>query len=292
MSPFASHLLSRHLEPDKSLKPRVRGRFEPVSPAPTLFTGDDHRDTPADDSSRQPVANQTDQQVSPQGVKWAHPDLPRKQSTAPEPPTPVEQASEETVPAHNNPFPARYSSFAERRTNQYNETEKTPAGPSPVPAMQGAGVAPLSNEKLKETMPEKKGQSQTPEDRFVKDNRADQPAAPFTTSGFADRHMAAAHPDFFAKTVQPAPKDDTVFSTSNPDSVGEPLRYQPSSRYFHVPEVPHPGETNQPVIKVTIGRIDVRAVVQAASSPARSTAAAKPKLSLDDYLKQRNNKTA
>ncbi len=43
-----------------------------------------------------------------------------------------------------------------------------------------------------------------------------------------------------------------------------------------------------PTIKVTIGRIDVRAVMQQAPSPQRRTAPPKPKLKLDDYLKQRN----
>ena len=43
-----------------------------------------------------------------------------------------------------------------------------------------------------------------------------------------------------------------------------------------------------PTIKVTIGRIDVRAVMQKAeSTPVRRVAPPKPKLSLDDYLKER-----
>lgn len=43
----------------------------------------------------------------------------------------------------------------------------------------------------------------------------------------------------------------------------------------------------EPTIKVTIGRIDVRAVMQEAP-PARRTAPQPPKLSLDEYLIQRN----
>lgn len=44
-----------------------------------------------------------------------------------------------------------------------------------------------------------------------------------------------------------------------------------------------------PTIKVTIGRIDVRAVMQKAeSTPVRRVVSPKPKLSLDDYLKQRS----
>lgn len=44
-----------------------------------------------------------------------------------------------------------------------------------------------------------------------------------------------------------------------------------------------------PTIKVTIGRIDVRAVMQKAElTPVRHVVPPKPKLSLDDYLKQRS----
>ena len=44
-----------------------------------------------------------------------------------------------------------------------------------------------------------------------------------------------------------------------------------------------------PTIKVTIGRIDVRAVMQKAeSTPVRRVVPPKPKISLDDYLKQRS----
>jgi hypothetical protein len=42
-----------------------------------------------------------------------------------------------------------------------------------------------------------------------------------------------------------------------------------------------------PTIRVTIGRIDVRAVT-APAEPARETVRPQPRLSLDDYLKQRN----
>lgn len=280
MSQFASHLLSRHLEPEKSLKPRVRGRFEPVSLAPTIFTANDYREASTDDSFRQPVANEI---IQPEKENLFYPGLRSNQTTAPETAMRMEKANEETTPSRNNPFPLPNSSLVEKRTNQHDITEKAPAGHSPLPGLQPAGVIPIADEK--------KGQSQTPENPFVKNNRENQTAVASTLKGFADRHIAATQSDFSAETVQPAlQKNNTVSSESNPKGITETFRSQPSSRYFNLPPVHHPGETNQPVVKVTIGRIEVRAVVQAASSPARSTAAAKPKLSLEDYLKQRNNK--
>jgi hypothetical protein len=49
------------------------------------------------------------------------------------------------------------------------------------------------------------------------------------------------------------------------------------------------GETAAPVIRVTIGRIDVRAV-SAPAPPARRQAPSAPKLSLDEYLRSRNGR--
>jgi hypothetical protein len=49
------------------------------------------------------------------------------------------------------------------------------------------------------------------------------------------------------------------------------------------------GETAAPVIRVTIGRIDLRAV-NAPTPPARRQAPSAPKLSLDEYLRSRNGR--
>jgi hypothetical protein len=42
-----------------------------------------------------------------------------------------------------------------------------------------------------------------------------------------------------------------------------------------------------PTIKITIGRVDVRAVMPAAATPHPAPAQRRPALSLDDYLKRR-----
>ena len=47
--------------------------------------------------------------------------------------------------------------------------------------------------------------------------------------------------------------------------------------------------TPRPVIKVTIGRIEVRAIPTVSSPPRPQSAAPKPQMSLDDYLKKRND---
>lgn len=49
------------------------------------------------------------------------------------------------------------------------------------------------------------------------------------------------------------------------------------------------GETTTPVIRVTIGRVDVRAITQSVP-PAQRTPAAAPKLSLEEYLRSRSGR--
>ena len=74
-------------------------------------------------------------------------------------------------------------------------------------------------------------------------------------------------------STQPRP---TVWSSGMPThelSVGKSLQ--------------HTNTTPAPLIRVTIGRIDVRAVLPPTQPPRRTTST-RPKLTLDEYLKQRN----
>ncbi len=88
-------------------------------------------------------------------------------------------------------------------------------------------------------------------------------------------------------------------------ATGSPIRPVVSVR-SPGPDQPHPsrpfagrGEGNEaggldawrsqpPTVRISIGRIEVRAVPAAAQPPARPPAAARPKLTLDEYLRQRN----
>jgi hypothetical protein len=73
-----------------------------------------------------------------------------------------------------------------------------------------------------------------------------------------------------------------VRKTPLPNPVTVPLRLRP------VPTVARPSTaTSPPPIHVTIGRVEVRAILPTPQSP-RSAPPPAPKLSLDDYLKQRN----
>jgi hypothetical protein len=49
-------------------------------------------------------------------------------------------------------------------------------------------------------------------------------------------------------------------------------------------------EANEPVVQIHIGRIEVRAMTPPASPPASRPVPSGPKLSLDEYLHQREDK--
>lgn len=65
----------------------------------------------------------------------------------------------------------------------------------------------------------------------------------------------------------------------------EPARSRPDEQGVALPELP----SSPPTVRVTIGRVEVRAILPPTSPPPRIPPARRgPALSLDDYLKQRN----
>ena len=290
MNQFVNHLLSRHLESDKNLKPRVRGRFEPLSNAPGVFTGIDNEFS-ANDPARHPVTNNTAQPVSPQ--QSLHPDFSREQTTVPEQSKLLGNVKEETETQHHmySPsFRSRFSPVEDKGTKKRNGTGNNAEG-----YLSSSIVRPVSGVLKENASDEKNMQMQVPEEHFSQSNNESQSASFLAEKGFAGRKASSIRSDSAAaETVKPVLK---IYNTdgfeSNKGGVLESLQQSPRLRHFDASSVQRPDETtHQPVIKVTIGRIDVRAVVQATPSPVKSTAAAKPKLSLEDYLKQRNNNTA
>jgi hypothetical protein len=57
-----------------------------------------------------------------------------------------------------------------------------------------------------------------------------------------------------------------------------------------VPQIPEIAATGEVTVEITIGRVDVRAVMPTGPKP-RESRASKPELSLDDYLQQRGRRT-
>ena len=103
-----------------------------------------------------------------------------------------------------------------------------------------------------------------------------------------------------SRIIQPRAPDSAPSSTVRPSStrVSAPARNaRPRTTAMLPPPASHPllsstapasqVEQQPPTVKITIGRIDVRAVMPPAQPAATSRGAAKPALSLEGYLKQR-----
>ena len=78
-------------------------------------------------------------------------------------------------------------------------------------------------------------------------------------------------------------------ASNRPDVM--PMRGSKSSWLRDIKQAAEPffEPTPRPVIKVTIGRIEVRAIPTVSSPPRPQSAAPKPQMSLEDYLKKRND---
>jgi hypothetical protein len=103
-------------------------------------------------------------------------------------------------------------------------------------------------------------------------------------------------PETHEHLVQPAIKNSIEISSAGtvPEGFSGVLKIPswPGENYM---ESKHNNETmiatseSGPTIKINIGHIEVRAVMQQTSSPLQPQESLKPKLSLDDYLSQRNH---
>lgn len=87
--------------------------------------------------------------------------------------------------------------------------------------------------------------------------------------------------------------DESLSPSLHPASLsisGNPSRLEARKPSLLVPIPPSPADDDlqMPEIHINIGRIEVRTVTQGAHSPSPMPVAARPKLTLDEYLRQRN----
>jgi hypothetical protein len=91
--------------------------------------------------------------------------------------------------------------------------------------------------------------------------------------------IAAADREFPETPTDPAPAH-----VSSPLAAPVARPFQPAP--YQIPELP--SASPSPAIRITIGRVEVRAIMPASPAPASRPPAPPPTLSLADYLKQRN----
>lgn len=259
MNDFINHLLTRHIETDNNVKPRIRGRFEPAQTSLKAHLGDDvyALDTMYGQS-----------QIVPPQEQQGFVAEPAKQ--------PADAFSKQSF--ENDP-----AMLDDMKTGILNPI--TP--PSTLPAEQQIpdGSAHVNNEG-KATIENHFFSNSHIENNTISSFAGNRPEAEKTTSTFSNLHAT--------ETVKPALKmyktEGTERESRNDVFRGAFNQFKQSSDQSRTTQ--YETESNQPVIKVTIGRIDVRAIVQSTPSQVKQVTTATPKLSLEDYLKQRNKQTS
>ena len=276
MSLFIDSLLARHTLSGNTVQPRLRGRFEPESLTPVFATG----------------YGPTNQELRPQrdpSLFFNQPD--RAENRPPD----EGYFSEKAEPILASPPPFRVavsvspqSSETEDRfdlwpnrpddsppTHSWPQSEMTNANLTHQPNTgKMESVHPQTDKKTRGSSP---GQADMaaivlPDERPLVSPKTEQPAHWPPTPG-----QPAAEPTHAPRQQQVSAPDILSVMPRNTFERQRPLYLTPAQ--------------SLPTIRVTIGRIDVRAVQQTASpSASRSAATPKPALSLDAYLKQQNQR--
>ncbi|MGN6401434.1 MAG: hypothetical protein ACTHMD_13335 [Flavisolibacter sp.] len=122
---------------------------------------------------------------------------------------------------------------------------------------------------------------------FQKKNKLNFNEHNFEKNNFGDSRKTEGVPQLKKNDYAAAQKD--VFNVINNAFYQDnyPLQKNLSVNNFSFKEKAN--QTESPVIKVSIGRIDVRAIVSSQPEKTISNARQKPSMSLEDYLKKRNN---
>lgn len=264
MSDFLTHLVSRSITPVPSVQPRLASRFEAIAPA-------------ADAAFNSSLgAEQLEATSAPQAVSQPTPQVnypPQRPPSSAKPP----MASTDEPPSHRSelfqpvqPLAPQFpepvvprEAISPQRPAPSGEP-RTSAPPPFIPEpMEPPAIAALHTEIVV---------SENQREAYLQEGRSPAPPAMITV----DRLIADPIPPIGTQVAIPRP--------DLPEPLLTPRQAAPSSvsrSAMSAPEVSTP-----PPIQVTIGRIEVRATAQApASKPA--SAAAKPALSLEQYLQQR-----
>jgi len=257
MGNFISNLIARHTTAASYVMPRLRGRFEP-QPGPAAEAMPVY--------SQGNIAPSADHTPAVTGVV---PERRRPAATPPSAPLVQEGGEPAAIPPANNtiaPPETLLSLFAPAATERPaaqalpdNGGEHTRADNYPATMPTGGTV----NNLFVQHPPPPNGGTNTP-------STAPEQTQPATT-----------RPLYFS--IQPAGQQGIAVPNYNGN--GYPDRNMQRARQYS-PAAAAP----QPVIKVSIGRIDVRALTQPAA--AKSNTANKAVMSLDDFLKKRSGGTS
>lgn len=288
MLPFAQQLIARHTNPGARVMPRLRGVFEPPA-AQVPPSADMEEDPPADNTIVSPSSNYTPSvkpviSTSP-AVPPATPVVPSGTPTPVIPPItfrpPVIPPSVTTAAAVS-PEPETFSgnirevlpTIAEVPAavpSRITVTDARAAGfnKEEMPGSRRSAVEPQKEEIIPDVIP----QGNTPRVPSEKNNRI-------------SREKITVVPTHITPALPSEKETDLSDNNGNGYTVNGNAPYYPiPSRSF----APSAKSTPDPVIRVSIGRIEIKAV-SAKEPEKKSSPPPKAAMSLEDFLKQRNSR--
>lgn len=277
MTDYLSHLAAKTLSAVDVLQPRVAAWFEPVTPGALSFMHADEIDQ----------SDERDQVAKAPSPPVQRPAESLRLSSTEQQPT-IEHVESATVPMIP-PIPVPSSISLQQPVD--------PPGQPPMlreqpvlqlrPVVEPPLPTPVADEHIPTLpVPQPLQQPRAPRPPIptpVQEAEAQQPAsiqppdmpipAPRATPPKVTEASPLALPKSGAELQPPGP----------PAPIVAPL----PRVALPMPPIAQRVEQPAPTIRVTIGRIDVRAITPPAPAPRTPPASAKPALSLDDYLKQR-----
>lgn len=272
MSRFLDNLLTRHTGNSDHVKPRLRSRFEPASASP--------RTDPGSDPSAFPVTpNEFSSSIDPYSADF-QPEAGRSRAVR-----------YDRYPKNEPTYSSVGDSAIQPRMPEKNGWQPVPAVPRMIVNVPVENTVTPQVASGKPIPPE-----QSPEprvgNRLRPESSAEGPVKPSSTT--VSSSFPASRAEVVKPSIQPFTPDNTapngvpnrrsVVPETPPGLVNRPATFEPKP-FSDRQQIPTP-----PTIKVTIGRIEVRAITTSAPPAARVATGPKPKQSLDEYLKQRNKR--
>jgi hypothetical protein len=265
MSDYLGNLAAKSLAPAPALQPRLASRFEPLAPAaPELREGPAFLEETVTEIAA-PKASPVRTEIRPAHRDPAPADV---QSVEPSPPGLLSPRERRNVIKEKQELavepvtkPERVRSVVAKRNVQPSETSP----PGPLSRKEGrdlAEAAVVNRDRLQ------------PLTVVPAPSRQDVPVTPSRERGPGGEASQAERPEHH----RPQESLSRMIPQLQP-------RVTLAERQPFVPQRESPAP--EPVIHVTIGRIEVRAAA-APKAPARERPAARPAVDLDEYLRQRS----
>ena len=280
MNNYLSNIAARALNQAPTVRPRLRARFDPAPPANDPAV-DRLKLAPSESIASERRVDNILAATSDNQQKYEHPDANR---------TPDDK---------HEPHALSFANRDEKNTALSNDTLVAPPQPpviqaaiAAVPAPQPVFVNPLSP--IRSSFERDASPART-EQRSLPEPRSDQarPSDPHEIRTIIVREERIIEPSEQARErVSPPtaslvpPSNQTQRGDTKPPPVVVQTRIAPMVDKGLDLSLNRPSPQPQPTVRVTIGRIEVRAV-GSSQSPAKPRATP-PVMNLDDYLRRRN----